>query len=233
MKLAICEDKEEDREKMAKICREILSASDTPWELMYFSDGKEVLSCKEEPDILILDIEMEKINGIQVKDQFQSWNKKTMLLFVTAHDEMMREAFGLNVFGFIPKEKMEVHLKEMLPKLLGILQSYVMINGEIDSREVIYVKVERVYSCLVTEDGSEHLIRDSLSHLEKLLKPVGFVRIHKSYLVNAKWVAKWREGEVVTCKGTLPVSVRMRAKAKKQYDSYCMEHAAYCAKGVL
>lgn len=227
MKIAICEDEEKDLEQITALCRKILDDLDVPADIHTFRNGQELLSAEETFHLLILDIEMPGANGIQIKEQFQQRGNNTMILFVTVHDEMMQSAFGIHVFGFIQKKNMEAHMTEILPQAVQILQNYTMINGQIDSRQVIYIDSEHVYSKFHLIDGSEKLMRISLEKLQKTLAPVHFIRIHKSYLVNAAHIKKWMDTEVVTDCGTFPISVRMRAKAKKQYEKYCLEHAKY------
>jgi len=146
---------------------------------------------------------------------------------VTAHEEMMQSAFGLQVFGFVQKRHMEGQLVQMLPGAFRILQNYVEVE-EVDSRRIVCIKAEHVYSRLLLEDDTQKLIRRTLSYLEEMLVPVGFIRIHKSFLINAGHVTSWHAGEVITVTGSYPISVRLRAQAKKQYDRYCMEHAKFC-----
>lgn len=151
-----------------------------------------------------------------------------MILFVTIHDELMSSAFGMNVYGFIHKRSLEKNMERILPSALELIQNYVMIEGEIDSRKVVYIKSEGVYCRFFMEDGEEQLIRISMKKLEELLLGVGYIRTHKSYLVNPKWIRKWDTGVVITQQGEVPVSVRLRAKAKREYDSYCLKYAGYC-----
>lgn len=227
MNIAICEDNRKDLEQIHTLCRRILETQNAAAHILDFQNGEELLNAPQDIDLLLLDIEMPGINGIQIKERFQYQSQKTMILFVTAHDEYMPSAFGMQVFAFIHKKQLEAHLNEILPKALQILQSFVLIDGKIDSRQVVYIASEHVYSRLFLSDGSEHLLRTPLGNLEELLRSVHFIRIHKSFLVNAMWIKKWREKEVLTDCGSLPCSVRMKANAKKQYDDYCLTHARY------
>ncbi len=227
MRIAICEDEKRDLKRITALCQNILDNIHVSAEIFEFETGEDLLKCDEDPDLLILDIEMPGINGIQIKEQFQQASKKTMILFVTEHDELMSSAFGIQVFGFIEKKNLEAHMTEILPRAIQILQNYIIIDNKIDSRQVVYIVSEHIYSKFILEDGSEQLLRISLEKLEKMLAPVHFIRIHKSYLVNAARITKWQEKEVVTEHGTLPISVRMKPMAKKMYDRYCLEYARY------
>ncbi len=54
-----------------------------------------------------------------------------------------------------------------------------------------------------------------------------FIRIHRSYLVNLKWVKQLEKGQIDVEGEKLSVSVREWAKVKKSYDRYCKINARY------
>lgn len=228
MIIGICEDRKEDSIRIEKAIMNFIKHRNETFEVKKFQDGQEVLEYEDNLDLLFLDIEMPNVDGIQVKNEFQKWKKNTMILYVTIHDELMMSAFGLNVYGFIHKESLEHNLNRILPSAMEILQNYVMIDEYTDSRNVVYIKSEGVYCRLVMEDGTEKIIRSSMKRIEEMLYCVGYIRTHKSYLVNPKWISKWDGGKIMTCKGEVPVSGRLRTKAKKEYMDYCKKYASYC-----
>lgn len=228
MVIGICEDREKDRIRIERACTNFGKNRNEYFEIKKFQNGQEVLEYEDTLDLLFLDIEMPKVDGIKVKNQFQKWNKSSMIIYVTIHDELMMSAFGMNVYGFIHKDSLENNLEQILPSALEILQNYVMIDECTDSRNVVYIKSEGVYCRFVMEDGSDKLIRISMKKLEEMLCGVGYIRTHKSYLVNSKWIRKWENGKVVTWNGEIPISVRLRTKAKKEYENYCEKYAGYC-----
>ena len=78
MIIGICDDENVMREAEEKICRSIIqNYGDDIVQIETFSDGKEVL--EGEYDILILDIEMEDVDGIAVKNYFQNRKKITSI----------------------------------------------------------------------------------------------------------------------------------------------------------
>lgn len=228
MVIGICEDQERDCLRIKEACIKVIKSMTNSIRIETFMDGQEVLDYKEPLDLLFLDIELPRVDGIQVKEQFQRQRRNTMILYVSMHDELMASAFGMHVYGFIRKCTLEQSIQQMLPGAMEILQNYSMIEGNIDSRQVVYIKAERVYCRLFLEDGKELLIRQSLEKLERQLGAVGFVRTHKSYIINLKWVCKLEERGAQTKLGTVPVSIRLKTKTKKAYEEYARKNAGYC-----
>ena len=146
MIIGICDDENVMREAEEKICRSIIqNYGDDIVQIETFSDGKEVL--EGEYDILILDIEMEDVDGIAVKNYFQNRKKDTIIIFVTSHDEMMSQAFGVNVMGFVTKKYLDSQLPVMLDNAIKRVINTVNIDG-IDSRNICYIQAEHVYNIL-------------------------------------------------------------------------------------
>lgn len=228
MVIGICEDQIEDSIRIEKACTDFFNQKNEPFEIKKFFDGQEVLDYKEKLDLLFLDIEMPEVDGIRVKNQLQKWNKNTMIVYVTVHDELMKSAFGINVFGFIQKEYLESSIKQILPSALEILQNYVMIDGQIDSRSVVYIKSEGVYCRFYMVDGSEKLIRIAIKKTEEMLTGAGYIRSHKSYLVNLRWIIKLEDRTIITSYGEVPVSGRLWSRTRKEYEKYCKKNAGYC-----
>ena len=225
MVIGICDDEKVIRDKIEKICVNVTGEYDTDTAVKTYSDGKEVL--EENFDILILDIEMEDVDGIAVKNYFQSRKKDTILLFVTSHNEMMSQAFGVNVMGFVTKSYLDSQLPVMLESAIKRVMNTVNIEG-VDSRKVCYIEAEHIYNILHLENDTEMSVRCSSADLEKMLEGVGFIRVHRTYIINMAYVEHIRDKSVVINGKEIPVSSRLKSRLKKEYSRYCRENARYC-----
>ena len=140
---------------------------------------------------------------------------------------MMSQAFGVNVIGFVTK----CYLKSQLPVILNSAIKRVMntvnIDG-IDSRKICYIEAEHVYNILHLEDGSEMSVRCTSAQLEMALTSVGFIRIHRTYIINMAYVEHIKDKTIVVNGCELPVSSRLKSGFKKEYSKYCRENARFC-----
>lgn len=226
MRIGICDDEEIMRKKVYRICMQAMSEYDEDIEFIVFSNGKEVYA-DEGLDILVLDIEMPTENGIRIKNKLQEDKRDTIIIFVSGHDEMMSEAFGVNVAGFIVKNHVEEQLPSMLAQSVRMLKKSVFIEG-IDSRKIDYIKSEHVYSMIHTVDNEPKVVRLSSKEIENRLKNTDFVRVHRAYIVNMEYIKQLRDKNIDVNGTNIPISVRLSGGVKKKYLEYCRAHARFC-----
>ena len=178
-------------------------------------------------DVLLLDINMPELSGIDLLDRMRSTrNPLPSVVFVTAHDEHAVAAFEKNAVDYVLKpfsnERIDraldaayqrtageraARLIELLPQLQNATRRQapriaIKSKGRIlfvDPSAIMAVQAEGNYVLLLREVGS-HLLRESISVVEEELKPYGFIRIHRSVLVNSSFVEEiqpWPTGEYV------------------------------------
>lgn len=225
MVIGICDDENVIRDKIEKICINETKKYCEDVVIQKYSDGREVL--EKDFDILILDIEMEDVDGIVVKNYFQKRKKDTIIIFVTSHNEMMSQAFGVNVMGFVAKSYLYNQLQVMLDGAMKRVMNTVSIEG-VDSRKVCYIQAEHIYNILHLENETEVSVRCSSADLEKMLEVVGFIRVHRTYIINMAYVDHIKDKTVLVNKREIPVSARLKSRLRKEYSRYCRENARYC-----
>lgn len=225
MVIGMCDDENVIRDKIEKICINETKKYCEDVVIQKYSDGREVL--EKDFDILILDIEMEDVDGIVVKNYFQKRKKDTIIIFVTSHNEMMSQAFGVNVMGFVAKSYLDNQLQVMLDGAMKRVMNTVSIEG-VDSRKVCYIQAEHIYNILHLENETEVSVRCSSADLEKMLEVVGFIRVHRTYIINMAYVDHIKDKTVLVNKREIPVSARLKSRLRKEYSRYCRENARYC-----
>jgi two-component system LytT family response regulator len=170
-------------------------------------------------DVMLLDISMPEISGMDLLDQLQE-NKLSLpsVIFVTAYEEHAIEAFEKQAVDYVLKPFSPERLGEALNRaarktasqrtmklldVLPLLQETARAHSRkiaikakgriifIDPREVVSIHAEGNYVLLKKESGS-YLLRESISDMVSKLAPYGFVRIHRSILVNASFVEEIR-----------------------------------------
>jgi len=177
-------------------------------------------------DVLLLDIRMPELSGIELVDRLKKRKLPVpSIIFVTAHDQHAVAAFEKHAVDYVlkPFSDERIHhaldmavqrtqservarFMELLPQLENLVAkaSRIAIKTKksilfIDPADVAVVEAQGNYVLLQRMTGS-HLLRESISAIAQKLEPYGFIRIHRSMLVNTSFVEEihpWTTGEYV------------------------------------
>lgn len=158
-----------------------------------------------QPDLVFLDVEMPKMNGMEVAKALSELKNMPLIIFATAYPQFAAEAFRINAIDYLLKPYDEEQLnqaisrveKNLLPQTkvditsnLGKLA--VEKDGEIDYvhiEDILYMYREEKVTKIITQK-CEYEVKTALKELESRLTPFSFFRIHKGYLVNLKYVSR-------------------------------------------
>ncbi len=227
--IGICDDEESTRREIREICGELAGDLGFQAEFVLFEDGNEVLSSSVQLDVLILDIEMPGINGIETKQRLEGIQEQIRIIYVTGHEERMRQAFGTGVFGFVDKKYLREQLCQVMTNAIrAVLKKTVYVDGRIDSRKILYIQSEHVYGKVIVNDGTQHLIRVSMKELGQELAEVDFVRTHRCFLVNLRWVDRICGDRIYLSKREIPISRNHLKTVKEAFKKFCWENGRYC-----
>lgn len=188
MRIGVCDDEKVFGGLMREICEKTAQENGWNCEVIEYTSGEAVLEEKEELDVLILDIDMPGMNGIEVKQRLLRRQADTVIIFATFYHSYAMEAFGINVHGFVSKGKMEEELPRYLKSAIKMINDYIVLENGVRSKDIMYIKSDHVYANIFMINGECRWMRTSLDKLEQQLSGLNFVRAHKSYLVNMEWV---------------------------------------------
>jgi DNA-binding LytR/AlgR family response regulator len=185
-----------------------------------------------EVDAVFLDIRMPGLDGMELARILRRFAQPPAIVFVTAYDDGAVDAFDLGVTDYVRKPVRAERLGESLRRVSGLRATPtpalppdepaipVELAGTtkmLPRSSVRWVEAQGDYARLHTGEAS-HLVRVSLATLAERWANAGFVRIHRSYLVQLKLVTELRltnSGYVVSVDGTeLPVSRRHTRELK-------------------
>ncbi len=184
--------------------------------------------------LLFLDIDMPEMSGMELAAKIRETNSTATLIFVSSHSDFVFESFQFLPFRFIRKEC----LQEELPDAIQAYCENFRKNNEIirftlaDKKmvseklsEIIYFFSIRHHICYITKSGTKELsAREyTMEKLESQLGKNGFLRIHKSYLLNYRYVYHIGTESVdltIDTLSCLPISHRRISEIKKQYQFF-------------
>ncbi len=165
------------------------------------------------PDIVLLDIRMPGMDGIETANKLSELNTPPAIIFTTAYDEYALNAFDSHAVAYllkpVRKEKLEKSLRSA--KQLNRIQLQNILREEKDPKEqylsvrihsgvrkielndIFYFQAEHKY-VTVKYRGGEVLIEDSLKSLETRFNET-FIRIHRNALVSKKQLKAIRKDQ--------------------------------------
>jgi two-component system, LytTR family, response regulator LytT len=156
-----------------------------------------------QPDVVFLDVEMPKMNGMKAAKALMELKKAPLVVFATAYPQFAAEAFRYNAIDYLLKPYDEEQLQETINRIekkfmspaeqdmgkpLGKLA--IEVDGEIiylEPKEILYIVRDDKVTKLITKSGVFET-KTPLKVLESRLLNFGFFRIHKSFLINLEYV---------------------------------------------
>lgn len=233
MKIAICDDEKEVREQLKEYCMQFAEEFQIDCQIVEYGSGEELL-CDFSTDVLLLDVEMKGIDGIQVKNILQEQKADTRILFISSHEEAIPEAFGREVYGFLCKPvEYEVFEKKMTFLLEDILEQnkYIVLETKMDMekvlmRDIVYIKAEGKYTKVFLAGKEDYFLSDySINKWHEQLNGYGFELCQRSYLVNFYYIKKIDTDIILQFDTRIPLSRRMKNQFKEAYSEYIWRKA--------
>lgn len=207
MKILIADDEQLARWRLSSLLEEINPEDPIVAEA---ENGLETLRLAHQyhPDIILLDISMPGMNGIDVAQELTKLYPQPTVIFTTAFDEYALDAFEANAIDYLvkPIRKQRLELALDKAKIFANAQMKAIGDGSqqntsqririkarfrgeltlIDVDEIRYFRSEQKYTVVRTAD-SEILIEEPLTALEKEFED-RFVRIHRNALVALEYI---------------------------------------------
>ena len=172
-----------------------------------------------------IDFEDEEYTGIDLARRLRQVNGRTLIFFVTNFIEYAPAGYEVQAFRYILKrdldEVLERYVMQAVEHLAEGQECLCLLDRDESTQlvldEIIYLEVMD-HSVLIHTSDCVHSLSATLSGLEQKLETRGFLRIHKSYLVNMRCIRKFRSRECLLADGTtLTVSERNYAQQKQKY----------------
>lgn len=205
-----------------------------------FSSGIELLkrgNVIENFDIIFLDINMDELNGIETARKIRESGSDAYIVFVTAFISYAIEGYKVDAVRYLLKESdcLEASLEECFDSIIRRMnyqenrETFAFLEGDmtISLDDIVYIEsnLHKLTFHLVEKYKERYTIYEKLDVLEKRLNYYNFCRIHKSYLVNLKYVEEIKRYNVkltenVCYTSYLSVSQSRYLDAREQFIFY-------------
>lgn len=205
IKIAIVEDEIKNMKQIQLFLQQIQQQKKTLCTVKTFMDGSEFVSQLEQQwDLILLDIEMPDLNGLETAKKIREVNQDTKIVFVTHMDEYAVEGYIYNASNYIlkPLNEQEFFMKvgKIIEQIKQTSQDNIYLSNrdemlKIPLSEVVYIEAQGHMITLHMENHIEVKSTSvgTLTQLEKTLSSKGFYRCYKSYIVNLRYVYDIKE----------------------------------------
>ena len=157
-------------------------------------------SSKRKYAMAFIDWEMPDLNGFDLAERLSRKNPEIKLLFVSNHGDTVFDAYEYTPFWFIRKWNMEKDMKKAMSKYFEMMITAQLHCKTVDGfgwqniylDKVMYAESNGHTVMIKMYDQTFYLVCKSLQAFEKEWVKYGFVRTHKSYLVNYKYIREIR-----------------------------------------
>ena len=203
----------DDEEGMRMILRKLIERAEGFTLCAEAKDGQELLKLVEtyKPQVCFLDVEMPGLSGLECAKSIQDTDPRTILVFATAHEDYMAQAFEVYAFDYMVKPFKIERVMKTLARIREVLTGgeqgetkpakpksapeRAANSGRIMLRhrdgvsfaqqaDILLVQRENRATVLYATGGRRFVTSESLGEIEERLDPKLFFRCHKSYIVN-------------------------------------------------
>lgn len=226
IKIAICDDNLIFLQEFKKELSLLLDAQNIEYIIKEYWSGEALLYEEEKENfhILILDIEMEGISGIEVAECIRNRDSEKIIIFVTNQEMLVFESIKYAPFRFLRKQYMHIELEEAVMELSSNIKLENKVYTFSMNGEIIYIKVQDIFyfeslehKIMIHSKDGVYYTRDRLKKLEKELKNVGFIRVHSGYLVNQKYIFRIKKKDIVLSNNIILPLSRHRVDEVKRF----------------
>lgn len=232
MKIAVCDDEIYFVEEVCHLLEEWAKDRSVNLSLYRFTDGDDLIDAhrSECMDLIILDVIMPLINGIDAARELRTMNQTVPIIFLTSSREFAVDSYEVKAFHYLMKP---VDRENLFPVLDDFLRTFHIeqtfftaktLDGfcRIAVSNVDYLEAQNKQVLIHLSNGRTLIIRELFSKCAEVFSPKnGFCCCHRSYIVNLNIVERFSKTEVTTIhNAVIPISRNSYTVFKETYFNH-------------
>lgn len=178
-------------------------------------------------DILLLDIEMNEMNGIDLAKKVREGNNRVQIVFITGYPDFMSEGFEVAALHYLMKPVKREKLFAVLDRAvenLGHKEESLILETESGILRINFSQImaaeAKGHDTLLTLTDRKETAKIGINDLEKRLDE-SFVRCHRSYLVGLRHITRITKTDVILDNGdVIPLSRRMYTEVNQKFIGF-------------
>jgi DNA-binding LytR/AlgR family response regulator len=201
IRIAICDDEPLAIEVAKQIAHETAKVAKREIEVDTYQNGTDIinrlLNKKEPLDILMLDIDMPMVTGLEIAEKLRVNDEQVIIIFVSAHEKFVFHAIEYTPFRYIRKNfiktELPIALQAAFTTIVATEDKEITVkteNGDqrIMISKIIYYEVFGRKLVIYLKNGAEVVTRKTIKEMQTVIPHEHFIALHRSCVVNADFV---------------------------------------------
>ena len=225
LRIAICDDEAPMRQHIKKCLVEYSMLRNLEFKCDLFSTGIDFLKAVDPYHLIIMDyqlhVDKQHINGLSIANKYRSVGGDATIIFLTSFPKVVFSSFEVNTFRFLTKplnvDKLYAALDDYLKTLETDHTLFIRLEREtqiISTKHTLYLEANGKYCTLfMIGEPKKWECHETLAQVEARLPQDFFMRCHRSYIVNLKYVNSYNHQEVCLRDGSSVYMSRSKYEA--------------------
>lgn len=229
-RVAICDDQPQALAELSRIILEI--GKEKGWQLTVntYMDGEDLLQDIQELDVVFLDMEMPKEDGIGIGKKIRFYKPDCIIIMESGFVDRFKEAFTIGAQRYITKPYCTEELCEALGSVLhakpGMAEMELYYHRNrytVSQRDIRYVEAVNGYTEYYTDKRcyrKEISLQDAESFMDQEL----FVKVNRQLMVNLRYITEKPQHKFYCGEMPLVISRRLRKGFEQRYIEYDLKY---------
>ena len=227
--IAIVEDEVSFSTQLQEYLKQYEEENDVRFKVSVFGDGAEILEDYQPLyDIILLDIEMPKVNGMKAAEEIRAQDADVTLMFITNMANYAIRGYEVGALDFVMKPinyyTFSMKMTRVLKRTKQKAQQDILLTlpdgvKKLNVQQIYYVEVQNRMLYYHTDEGV-FVMRGTMQSVEQMLAPYAFAKCNHWYIVNLKHVSEVKKNTAVVAGNELEVSRRNRTAFLKALTDY-------------
>lgn len=237
MNIAICDDDSEIIKIIHENVNRIFEEMNVNVNLSGFANGNDLIAAIQKEkyyfDLLLLDIDMPEISGLEVAKKLRERNNNIIIIFVSSFDHYVFDSLEYSPFRYIRKSRINEELKHALMSAYSVYKKnkkrYIQVKNsegeyKIELSEILYFEIIKRKLFLHLTDNRVFSVWKTIRDLYNEVYNGCFVKIHSGCVVNMKYIKEYSNHDITLDNGEkLPVSRAGMKVLKNELTRYWSE----------
>ena len=226
IRIAIVDDDEKTLNELNTLCSRYFTESNLKFTVSLYKSGIDFLSAfKDNSEIVLLDVDMPLMNGLDTAKMIREIGSRCAIAFVSNLTQFVLKGYEVAAHGYVLKPVTYEKLKRLLNRIVSAIDKdpkkriILRINGDvvvIAADSICYVEVIS-HNVIIHTDKQVYRLNDTLTSIEKQLDGVGFARCNHSFLVNLGHVEQVTGNDVIVSVGDGKETLSMSRNKKTAF----------------